>query len=597
MGAILNHLWQSTVFATGVAILVLAFRENRARVRYWLWFTASLKFLIPFAPLATLGAHLYSATPAPAATPSLLFTVAEIGQPLLDGPISTTSLSAETVGSSALALATLTVWASGCLALVFVRFRTWHRIRQVVNSGTPARLSSQDVPAQVGVMAVARLMEPAVVGIWRQTLVVPLGIDMHLTQPQLRAVVAHELCHVRHRDNLTAAIHMVVEAVYWFHPAVWLIGSRLIHERERACDEDVLVNVGRPRVYAEAILNVCKGYVAVPSWGAGVSSANLRRRIESIMAERIGRSLNARGKLVLATSGLLSLALPIASGSARAMVHAAATERAPRVVGLQAPPVSIADLPSFEVASVKRNTSGEFFGSFGYEPGGRLLVVNNAVRSLIRSAYGLQNYQILGGPDWMSSDRYDVSARAVETASREQLGLMLRRLLSERFKLVVQRETREIPIYALVVARPGRPLGPALRPAAVDCMAIVAAAEQRGVAPDLPAPQRDRPACGTRSMPGAMIGTGVSMSDLARNLAGPAERMVVDKTSLKGPWDLDLRYVMNQTAPNIPGVPPPPDDGASLFTALQEQLGLKLEPQRAAVDVLLVVSIERPTEN
>src|SRR5687768_13114234 len=120
-------------------------------------------------------------------------------------------------------------------------------------------------------------------------------------------------------------------------------------------------------------------------------------------------------------------------------------------------PVPASDLPSFDVASIKQNRSGEFFGSFGYEPGGRLMVVNNSVRTLIRSAYSLQNYQILGGPQWMNSDRYDVSARASGNASEEQLKLMLRRLLGERFKLVARREVREIPIYALVIASPGRP--------------------------------------------------------------------------------------------------------------------------------------------
>jgi len=260
-------------------------------------------------------------------------------------------------------------------------------------------------------------------------------------------------------------------------------------------------------------------------------------------------------------------------------------------------PQGSSSLPSFDVASIKPNKSGEFFGRFGYEPGGQLVVVNNAVRNLIRSAYGLQNYQILGGPDWMNADRYDVSARAAGNPPEEQLRLMLRRLLSDRFKLVATRETREIPIYALVVARPERPLGPDLRRAAVDCMPIVAAAEKQGAVPQLPQPQGNRPACGTRSMPGLMMGAGVSMADLARNLVGPTDRMVVDRTGLAGAWDFDLKFVLDGPPPNIPGLPPPPADAPSLFTALQEQLGLRLEPQRAPVDVLVITSIERPTEN
>ena len=575
---LLGHLWQSTLFAAAIATLVWAFRGHRARVRYWMWFTASVKFLIPFAALSTLG---NAAAPEMAVTPPIVLTMAAMSQPLLDGPLSMPPVASEARGASTPAPATVALWAVGAITLACLRMRTWHRIRRLLRSGSPVALSPLDIPVTVMVRAVPGLMEPAVVGVWRQTLLVPLGLERHLTRAQLNAVVVHELCHVRHRDNLTAAIHMAVEAICWFHPVVWLIGTRLLDERERACDEEVLATTGTPRVYAEAILNVCKRYVAAPSPSvAGVASANLRARIESIMAGRVGRRVSTKARFALATAAALLLVLPVASATVRAIVQAVPS-----------------DLPAFDVASIKRNRSGEFVGSFGFEVGGRLAVVNNAVQNLVRAAYGVQTYQILGAPDWVTSERYDVSARAEGSPSRDQMALMLRRLLLERFKMVARQETREIPIYALVMARPGGTLGSGLRPAAVDCRAITAAAEQRGVAPELPAPRGNRPACGTRSMPGAMMGAGVSMSDLARNLAQPADRLVVDRTGLTGVWDLDLQYVPSGPVPNIPGVPPPRDDGVSLFTALQEQLGLKLEPQRAPADVLVIVSIERPTED
>jgi uncharacterized protein (TIGR03435 family) len=314
----------------------------------------------------------------------------------------------------------------------------------------------------------------------------------------------------------------------------------------------------------------------------GVRGGDLTQRINAIMTGQRRAALTARRRAVLILGAIAFGVAPVIGG---------ALIQAPR------PADSIVDLPSFDAASIKQNRSGEFVGRFGYEPNGQLLVVNNAVRNLIRSAYGLQNYQILGGPDWMNSDRYDISARAAGNPAQERLRLMLRRLLSERFKLVARMETREIPIYALVGAGPDRSFGPGLRRAAIDCQAITATAARRGVAPELPQPQGNRPACGTRSMPGLMMGAGVSMSDLARNLAGPADRLVVDKTGLTGSWDFDLTYALDQPLPNIPGLPLPPPDAVPLFTALQEQLGLKLEPQRAPVDVLVVVSIERPTDN
>ena len=104
------------------------------------------------------------------------------------------------------------------------------------------------------------LLEPGVVGLFRPILLLPAGIAERLQPPQLEAVLAHELCHVRRRDNLTSAIHMIVEAVFWFHPLVWWIGARLVEERERACDEAVLSLAMQPHDYAEGILNVCKSY-------------------------------------------------------------------------------------------------------------------------------------------------------------------------------------------------------------------------------------------------------------------------------------------------------------------------------------------------
>jgi uncharacterized protein (TIGR03435 family) len=437
------------------------------------------------------------------------------------------------------------------------------------------------MPAGVDVRATPGVMEPGVVGLWRPVLLVPSGIEDDLAPRQLAAVLTHELCHIRRRDNVTAAVHMVVEAVFWFYPVVWWIGSRLVDERERACDEEVVRTFGEPQTYAEGIVNVCRRYVESPLvCVSGVSGSNVKNRIRDIMSNRAVATLSVAKKAVLVSVGAIAVVGPILAQSPP-----------------QAPPVSIGELPSFEIASIKQNKSGEFVGRFGYEPGGQLVVVNNAVRNLIRSAYNLQNYQIIGGPDWMSSDRYDVSARAGGDPSQEQLRLMLRRLLLERFKLVARLETREIPTYALVVARPDRSPGPALRRAAVDCLAITAAAEKRGVGPQLPQPQGNRPACGTRSMPGSMMGAGVSMSDLARNLAGPADRMVVDKTGLTGSWDFDLTFALDQPLPNIPGLPPTPADAVPLFTALQEQLGLKLEPLTAPVEVLVIDQVERPSPN
>jgi CheY-like chemotaxis protein len=159
------------------------------------------------------------------------------------------------------------------------------------------------------------LLEPGVVGLWRPILLLPAGIAERLTPPQLKAVLAHELCHIRRRDNLTSAIHMIVEAVFWFHPLVWWIGARLIDERERACDEEVLLLGCNPQVYAEGILNVCKLYVESPlECVSGVTGSDLKKRIEAIMTNRIVLRLNFVKKVALVAAGMAAVAAPIVVG-------------------------------------------------------------------------------------------------------------------------------------------------------------------------------------------------------------------------------------------------------------------------------------------
>jgi bla regulator protein BlaR1 len=144
-------------------------------------------------------------------------------------------------------------------AIALIRLRDWLRIRAAVRSSVLL-----EFPAKIEIRVSPGLLEPGVVGLLRPILLLPAGIVERLTTRQMEAVLAHEFCHVRRRDNLTAAMHMLVEAIFWFHPLVWWIGARLVVERERACDEDVLRLGSEPHVYAEAILNVCKHYLESP---------------------------------------------------------------------------------------------------------------------------------------------------------------------------------------------------------------------------------------------------------------------------------------------------------------------------------------------
>jgi len=252
---------------------------------------------------------------------------------------------------------------------------------------------------------------------------------------------------------------------------------------------------------------------------------------------------------------------------------------------------------AFDVASVKVNNAGGP-SSVRAAPNGTLIVTNNTLRNIVRNAYGITNAQIVGGPEWFDADHFDINAKAATAFNQPQGMAMLRALLADRFKLAAHMETRELPIYALMLARPDARLGPQMKRSDVDCQALIAAVQAGGRMPAA-GPNGALP-CGLRVLPGTITGSAVAMEQLARNLVGGVGRIVVDKTGLAGFYDLDVTFSMDSgltPTPPPPGQQAPPVDPAapSLFTALQEQLGLKLDPQRGPVEVLVIDRAERPS--
>lgn len=262
--------------------------------------------------------------------------------------------------------------------------------------------------------------------------------------------------------------------------------------------------------------------------------------------------------------------------------------------------------PSFEVASVKQNLSDER-RSFGAQPGGRLVVRNMAVKDLIAAAFEMAEIQaliperILGGPEWIDSERYDIAAKATADFQfapggppRDML-LMLRSLLEDRFKLVAHRKVREMPVFALVVARKDGRLGPGLHKSSIDCDALFAAG--RAGAPPPPRQPNQPPPCRLMGGPARTIAAGVTMRQLAANLSNHLGRFVVDKTGRTDRFDFNLGWTPDRlpTSAPPPGIPPVDPNGPPLVTALQEQLGLKVEAAKGPVDVLVIDSVAHPT--
>jgi uncharacterized protein (TIGR03435 family) len=586
--ALANHLWQTTVFALFAALFATACRRNRASVRYWLWFGASVKFLVPFMLLSSLGSQL-ARVPAATQTAAAEISAAiiQVSEPFGDAwPGGLTLNASRSHSLHWLGLMPFLVWLCGFLAIALIRLRMWRRIKFVVQASTPVQLAGIVAAHGIQPRTTPGVFEPGVVGLWRPILLLPRDIDHFLTPPQLDAVVAHELCHIRRHDNLTAAFQMLVEAVFWFHPLIWWIGARLVEERERACDEDVLRVFREPKPYAEAILNVCRRCVGSPlACVSGVSGSCLRQRVEAIMKGRVGDRLSAGKRLLLCGAAILVVVMPLSLGALK-----------PSRLFAQVPPPAVAGgAPTFEVASIKANRSGEVRVTMAPQPGGRFVATNAPLGAIIRNAYQLQEYGLIGGPRWLQTDRFDIIARASSNAPVGQVRLMLRTLLADRFRLVMHTEMRVLPLYALVTARSSHPPGPQMRPTEADC----ANAAAPSLALDFPGRRDPDAPCGYIG-PGVGGGAkfrGVTMEAFARFLATTVHRPVIDRSGLAGYFDMDLEL----TAELAPPPPPPglPDrfdrsSSPSIFTALQEQVGLKLQSSRGPVEVLVIDHVEHP---
>ncbi|MBI4907570.1 MAG: TIGR03435 family protein [Acidobacteria bacterium] len=560
-----NHLWQSTLFAAAAWSLTLIFRKNRAAIRYGIWLVASAKFLIPFSLLVSIGSQ-FERTPVSGPLP-ISHVVEQMSQPFV--------LPAEAVptvaASSGFVPAVLFgVWFCGFAVSVAIWLRFRRRFRAAVRASTPLHL---DLPIQV--MTSRGRLEPGVFGVWKPILLLPEGILSRLTSGQLQAILAHELCHVRRRDNLTAAMHMVVESIFWFHPLVWWIGRRLVEERERACDEEVVRIGNEPRVYAEGILKVCKYYLQSPlACAAGVTGANLTKRIEDIVDNRIASRLTATRKILLAAAGIAAVAAPVLVGLWH--VPSAGAQSEGKLV--------------FEVASIKRmNPDALGVGPRPLAPG---VTPGGGIRSFVPIlnvicwAYRIDAAQLSGGPSWVRSERYaivakpekfeapdDPSARLSQRERDEQTRERMKALLADRFRMAVRTETKEAEVYVLSVARGGHKLRPD--------------PEGRG---------------GVRRGAGVIEGFGAPVSFLPVSLTMELGRPVLDETAIDGrfkfklefrPEGVDVRRALAAAGEAVADDDPRP----SIFTAIKNQLGLELQSRKGPVRSVVIERIERPTEN
>ena len=496
----------------------------------------------------------------------------------------------------------VSAWLAG-VALLLARATTaWWRVRRLHQLAIRSvcsiwQAAANRIAGRLQLRRVVHIVEmpqidvPFAIGCLRPIVVLPIAAMSHLNVAQVEAILAHELAHVVRHDYVVNLMQTYAETLFFYHPAVWWLSARIRDEREHCCDDIAVEVCGDPVSYAEALTELETWRTGNVSLAAAATGGSLLGRVRRILRVEVPvQSMRSPGTIALV---LIALGV-LATGAGLAQV------RQPEGEGAK-----------FEVASVRPNSSPDDRKTMiGAQPGGRFNAVNVPVSLLIRSAYRLQEFQLVGGPDWITTERFDIIAKAdrefpvpTPDGPPSPAQYMLRSLLQERFKLVVRREMREMAIYALVRARPDGKLGPELKLSTADCEALGAA--RRGGGPPQPPKPGERPVCGIRMGFGELAGGGFPLSSLASSLVQTVQRTVVDKTGLSGNFDFYVRWTPERLPPRPAGVPADQPirmngleidpNGPSIFTALQEQLGLKLEPARGPVEVLVIDHVERPT--
>ncbi len=412
---LLTHLWQSTLIGLAAGALAHACRRNAAAVRYWIWFAASLKFLVPLALLQQLGDSVGRSLPAPLPVDAELVESATT----LFVPSMSHSVVASHDLFSQLAIVAACVWALGAALLCLRWFLQWRSVRSLLACTPPTLMDGAPAPLRI----TSASLTTGVFGIFRPVVIMPRTLLQTLDASQLRTVLAHEGCHIRRGDNLTAAIHRCIEALFWFHPLVWWIGANLLRERETACDEAVIEEGHEQRAYAESILTACR-LTVVGRCGpvAASTGGDLRQRLSSILSEQRVRPITSKRFAVLFSLATLVCFAPLAAGVTTGALREAS----------DAGPIT------FDVISLKQAESRWWY-STRFEPeSGRLVLKNFSLLQLIASAYPCSI--VNDETNLIARERYDIEVRwrgATDMSERNLYRALLKQILQNNSNVEV----------------------------------------------------------------------------------------------------------------------------------------------------------------
>jgi len=407
-------------------------------------------------------------------------------------------------------------------------------------------------------------------------------------------------------------VHAAVQAAFWFHPVVWWVGARLVAERERACDEEVVRLGSDPRLYAETILRTCQWSIESPRvWMAGVTGSDLKKRIEQILTNEARVPLNIWRRILVGTAGVAAIAIPVAVGVVQAPpLRAQSSYSVPNSREHRFGPPDLNRLVGFELLpGASHRPTDDPRGAVAWtvavdHAAGRMSFVGFTGRGLIRYAYGLHDVPVVEGPSWIDTESLDLSATTNAEATDDELRSVVRTLLEQQVNLSAHHETRTFPAYALVVSRSDGRLGPNLRPSTSACLdktALRAGVAARALAPG----DRFRrfSVCGVENGAAGTTFEKVTMTELAEELSHSGsmiDRTILDRTGLAGTFDATLGLGFMPASAVLTRYPATaallePFGVRSIFKALPEQFGLRLDDATVPGDVLVIDGAERPT--
>ncbi|HEU4779887.1 MAG TPA: M56 family metallopeptidase [Steroidobacteraceae bacterium] len=443
IAALINHLWQSTLFCGGAWLITLALRANSASLRHWIWLLASVKFLVPFSLLFIAGSYIGLPAARIADNQPLILGVAlQSVSPL----VSPSALQATESGAgSTMLIVLLALWLGGALVVGLRWLLAWRAADSLVRAARPAP----------GALLDARItdaeIEPAVARVFHPVVLLPAALLERLSRPEIDAVLAHEHEHIARHDNLKDSIHRVVETLFWFHPAVWWIGRLMIEERERACDEAVLASGHDGGEYASGILAVCRHCHASTAASAAATSGDLTRRVRYILGNARPAALGAAKALTLLVATLAAATIPMFAGAVDG------TARRHELLTLNSRALGGADF-SVVPATGRPGTQQRIDAARD-----GVIIRNTTLRDLIALSYGVERWHVSGDGQWLDTPRYDIRAVAHDPVSEPDeldpyaLRVLTTRLLASRFDLEIHVNRRcQSPCgrYALTAAKP-----------------------------------------------------------------------------------------------------------------------------------------------